>query len=92
MIDRVSGGDYAVLVHIELRSEADSDGLDEFRELARAAGVSAAAVVTARLDKPSARYFIGSGKAEELAACVREHKADLVLVNHALSSVQERNL
>lgn len=92
MIDRVSGGDFAVLVHIELRSEADSDGLDEFRELARAAGVSTAAVVTARLDKPSARYFIGSGKAEELAACVREHKADLVLVNHALSSVQERNL
>lgn len=48
--------------------------------------------LTARVDKPNPRYFVGSGKAEEL----REHRhaldADLILVNHALSPVQERNL
>lgn len=48
--------------------------------------------LTARVEKPNPRYFVGSGKAEEL----REHRhaldADLILVNHALSPVQERNL
>jgi GTP-binding protein HflX len=48
--------------------------------------------LTARVDKPNPRYFVGTGKAEEL----REHRhaldADLILVNHALSPVQERNL
>ncbi len=48
--------------------------------------------LTARVDQPNPRYFVGSGKAEEL----KEHRAaldaDLILVNHALSPVQERNL
>ena len=48
--------------------------------------------MAARVERPNPRYFVGTGKAEEL----REHRvaldADLILVNHALSPVQERNL
>ncbi len=48
--------------------------------------------LTARVERPNPRFFVGSGKAEEL----KEHRlaleADLILVNHALSPVQERNL
>jgi len=36
--------------------------------------------------------FVGSGKAEEIALLVEEHEIDLVLVDHALSPSQERNL
>ena len=66
--------------------------LEEFAELARSAGAGVVGTLSARLDRPNPRYFVGVGKAEEL----REHKAaldaDLILVNHSLSPVQERNL
>jgi GTP-binding protein HflX len=66
--------------------------LEEFAELARSAGAGVVGTLSARLDRPNPRYFVGVGKAEEL----KEHKAaldaDLILVNHALSPVQERNL
>lgn len=66
--------------------------LEEFAELARSAGATVVGTLNARLDRPNPRYFVGTGKAEEL----RQHKvaldADLILVNHALSPVQERNL
>lgn len=46
----------------------------------------------ARIDKPSPKFFIGSGKADELRDLRAASEADLILVNHALSPVQERNL
>ena len=46
----------------------------------------------ARVETPNPRYYIGSGKAEELKALKLASEADLILVNHALSPVQERNL
>jgi GTP-binding protein HflX len=48
--------------------------------------------VAARVDAPSPRYYIGSGKADEVAEMARALGADLVLVDHLLSPVQERNL
>lgn len=64
----------------------------EFAELARSAGAEVLAVFEARVDQPNPRYFIGAGKAGEIAEAVAEHKADVVLVDHVLSPVQERNL
>ncbi len=46
----------------------------------------------ARVETPNPRYYIGSGKAEELKVLKLASEADLILVNHALSPVQERNL
>jgi GTP-binding protein HflX len=70
----------------------DPLALQEFGELARSAGASVVGTLAARVDRPNPRYFVGTGKAEEL----RQHRhaldADLILVNHALSPVQERNL
>ena len=77
------------------QSRRDGDAArraDEFAELARSAGADVLGRVSARADDPSPRYFIGSGKAAEVAECVRATEADLVLVDHVLSPVQERNL
>ncbi len=75
------------------RASVDADdALTEFAELARSAGAQVVASLPARVDKPSPRYFIGSGKAEELRDLRAASEADLILVNHALSPVQERNL
>jgi GTP-binding protein HflX len=66
--------------------------LEEFGELARSAGASVVGSLNARVERPNPRYFIGTGKAEELKAQKQALDADLILVNHALSPVQERNL
>jgi GTP-binding protein HflX len=91
LFDRAERGDRAVILHPEFRLTGP-DALDEFQELARSAGAEIAGVVTAPRDRPDARYFVGSGKIEELAELVEEAGADLVLVSQSLSAVQERNI
>ena len=65
---------------------------EEFRELARSAGATVAAELTAKIDRPNPSILIGTGKLEEVKAACEATGADLVLVNHPLSPVQERNL
>jgi GTP-binding protein HflX len=71
---------------------SDPAALDEFGELARSAGASVVGTLTARVEKPNPRFYVGSGKAEELAEKRKTLGADLILVNRTLSPVQERNL
>ena len=91
-IDRHAGGDRAVLVHVDLYAIDSVDALGEFKELVRSAGVENLTLIIAKLSKPDVKYFIGSGKVEEIADTVRAVEADVVIVNHDLSSSQERNL
>jgi GTP-binding protein HflX len=91
LFDRAERGNRAVILHPEFRLTGP-DALDEFQELARSAGAKIAGVVTAPRDRPDARYYVGSGKIEELAEMVEETGADLVLVSQSLSAVQERNI
>ncbi len=48
--------------------------------------------LSARIERPNPKFFIGTGKAAELAEQRIALDADLILVNHSLSPVQERNL
>ncbi|PWK92755.1 GTP-binding protein HflX [Fulvimonas soli] len=76
-------------------SRGESDAArraEEFAELVKSAGAEVLGSVSARVEQPNPRYYIGSGKAEEVAEMVRALGADLVLVDHQLSPVQERNL
>ena len=91
MIDRAERGDRAVILHPEFRLTGP-DALDEFQELARSAGAEIMGIVTAPRDRPEARFYVGSGKIEELAGLVEETGADLILVSQSLSAVQERNI
>lgn len=68
------------------------EALEEFQELAISAGVEIAAVLEAPRDKPEARFFVGSGKVEELSQAVEAVGADLVLVSQSLSAIQQRNI
>ncbi len=80
-----------VLPHARADLEAEADAR-EFEELARSAGAEVLERVSARVERPSPRFYIGSGKADELRHLVQVLEANLVLVDHALSPVQERNL
>jgi GTP-binding protein HflX len=92
LFERPQAGERAVLVHLALQAEQQQEEPQEFRELAVSAGAEPVAVVTGSRAVPHPRYFVGTGKAEEIRDVVKELKADLVLFNHALSPVQERNL
>ena len=81
----------AILLHADFK-RIESASLAEFRELAASAGADIAQVITASRRTPDAKYFIGSGKAEEIQQAAAWHHADLILVNHELSPSQERNL
>ena len=70
----------------------DPNDTVEFRALAASAGVVGAALVLASRARPDPKYFVGSGKAEEIRASAEEHHADLVLVDQTLTPSQERNL
>ncbi len=90
--ERHTGGERAIIVHLDIRQIQDPDDLGEFELLADSAGADRLALVTGSRARPDARYFVGSGKAEEIAELVREHDADIVLFNHSLSPSQERNI
>ncbi|MFT2089634.1 ribosome rescue GTPase HflX [Paraglaciecola sp. 2405UD69-4] len=92
MFDRYETGEQAVLVHVDFSDENSKEDLLELQLLVSSAGVNAIDVVTGSRQAPQARYFVGSGKAEEIANAVRAQQADIVIFNHSLSPSQERNL
>ncbi|MDN4502095.1 GTPase HflX [Alteromonadaceae bacterium BrNp21-10] len=92
MFDRYESGEQAVLVHINFSDESSREDLHELQMLVSSAGVNAVDVITGSRQTPHPRYFVGSGKAEEIANAVRASEAQVVIFNHALSPSQERNL
>ena len=93
LFDRQKKGERALLVLPQGRAVADPERRgSEFADLARSAGAQVIEAIEARVDEPNPRYYIGSGKAEMIAERVKALEADLVLVDHTLSPVQERNL
>ncbi len=92
LFERPRSGEQAILVHLDLQSEGQREDLQEFGELARSAGAQVTSTVTGSRHTPESRYFVGSGKAEEIREQVARTGAELVLFNHSLSPSQERNL
>jgi GTP-binding protein HflX len=92
LFDRYEAGEQAVLVHVDFSDEDNKEDLNELQMLVSSAGVKTAAIVTTSKNSPKAKYFVGSGKAEEIAQTVKAIGADVVIFNHQLSPSQERNL
>ena len=76
----------------EVRERTFQTTLDEAAELVAAAGGELVLWETAKRDKAHTAYFVGTGKAEELAAAVKLHDIGLAVFNHELTPTQERNL
>jgi GTPase len=92
VFERPRTGERAVLVRLGIGAPVDPEDLEEFTQLAVSAGASPVATLTGRRARPDPRYFLGSGKAEELKSVAADSAADVILVDHALSPSQERNL
>ena len=90
--ERPESGETAVLVHIKLTSESEPEDPREFEELVIAAGGDPVEFITGSRQSPSAKFFVGSGKLDEIKATVQRTGAELVIFNHNLSPSQERNI
>ncbi|WP_109079298.1 ribosome rescue GTPase HflX [Aggregatibacter kilianii] len=82
----------AIVVHCFFDSQKNLDDLNEFQLLAKSAQAHILTVITTSRSSPQAKYFVGQGKAEEIADAVKQYQADLILVNHSLTPAQARNL
>ena len=90
MFDRPNSGERAVLVHMTFHH--GQEDLLELKELAKSAGTDPVHVVIGNRQRPDPKFFIGTGKLDELKLAVEAHQADVVLFNHSLTPSQERNL
>lgn len=89
--EQVNSSERAILVSVSVQILEDLDQ-EEFRLLAKSAGADILQHVQAQRIKPDPKYFIGSGKAEEIKTLVDEYEAEIVMFDHALTPSQERNL
>ena len=92
MFDRPGSGERAILVCVGLGRAPEPDRVEEFVALARSAGAQVLEVITATRKVAEPRFFLGTGKVAELKQRIAAIGADLVVVDHALSPGQERNL
>ncbi len=92
MFERPRSGERAVLVRLGLGAPLDPEDIEEFTQLALSAGAVPVATITGRREKPDPRYFVGSGKAEQIRLEALATGSDLILIDHPLSPAQERNL
>lgn len=80
------------MVGVGIGHPVDPNDMAEFAALAASAGTVSVGTVLATRARPDPKYFVGSGKAEEIHAFAEAHQADLVLVDQTLTPSQERNL
>ena len=76
----------------EAAARSIEDRLEEAIGLARAIDLDVRAAEIVPLVAPRPATLLGSGKVEEIAAQVADHAAGLVIVDHVVSPIQQRNL
>jgi GTP-binding protein HflX len=92
LFERPRGGERAVLVGVGIGHPVDPSDTAEFSALAASAGTLRVGLVLTSRARPDPKYFVGSGKAEEIRVCAEANDADVVLVDQTLTPSQERNL
>jgi GTP-binding protein HflX len=80
------------LVGVGIGHPVDPHDTAEFKALAASAGTLGVGLILATRPRPDPKYFVGSGKAEEIKACADANDADVILVDQTLTPSQERNL
>lgn len=90
--ERPDFGERAVLVHLKLNSESEPEDPREFEELVISAGGDPVEFLTGSRTSPHAKFFVGTGKLDEINSAVQSSQAELVIFNHNLSPSQERNI
>lgn len=75
-----------------IKQKAYKEHLEELEFLTETAGAEVVSKFYQEREKIDSTYFIGKGKAEEIAAKAEEEEVDLVIFENTLSPTQIRNL
>ncbi len=81
-----------VVVEMGQQHWSTEEVVAEFRHLVESAGLAVIDVAVVKRKEITPSIYIGTGKAEELAAFAQDNGADVVIFNNNLSSAQQRNL
>ncbi|MDG1460454.1 MAG: GTPase HflX [Luminiphilus sp.] len=92
LFDRHAGGENVVLVQLAIDDGGQDLDAQEFEELVTSAGGKPVAMVTGHRRAPTAKFFVGTGKLDEIRTVKDAEEAELVVFNHPLTPSQERNL
>ncbi|MEQ1487179.1 MAG: GTPase HflX [Methylotenera sp.] len=92
MFERPSGGDAAIMVSVDFGDHDYYESLHELRQLSISAGLAIRGTIEGKRVAPDAKFFIGSGKADELKLMMQASEANIAVFNHDLSPSQQRNL
>jgi len=90
--ERQESGDRVVAVSMQLTSETRRQDQDEFESLILSAGGILVSRVFGKRLSPSSKIFVGKGKLEEISERLKLNSANVVIFNHTLTPIQERNL
>ena len=83
MFERHAGGERVILVALDFGDLDFAESVAELRLLAAGAGLEILGEVQGKRSRPDAALFVGSGKADEIAALVAATEADVVIsLNH----------
>lgn len=83
----------AILVGLDLNNDSNfNDSMHELSKLAEACEVEVLQTITQKREKPTANYYIGVGKVDEVRETINTLDADLVIFNDELSPSHIRNL
>lgn len=85
----------AVLVGLITNQQSEEQLREYFDELAflvETAGAKTLKYFFQKLPHPDTRFYIGSGKLEEIRQYVVEHKVDMVIFDDEISPAQQRNI
>ena len=92
MFDRPQEGDKAILVSLNFGDKNHHENTEELVQLVISAGFEVAELVKSNRSSPHSKYFVGSGKAEELIQIKIQTQATILIFNHELTPSQERNI
>jgi len=92
LFERPSGFDAAILVSVDFGESDYAESLHELRQLSTTAGLIIRGTVEGKRVTADAKYFIGSGKADELKQMMLASESNVAVFNHDLSPSQQRNL
>jgi GTP-binding protein HflX len=91
----VTRGSRALVVYPNLRGKGGQDPearLEEAKGLALAIGLVVADAIALPVRQPRAATLFGEGQVQNIATACEQNEAELIIVDGALSAIQQRNL
>lgn len=92
MFDRPETDENAILVNINFNDIHHDDNTQELVLLSESAGFNVVEKILSKRIQPDHKYFIGSGKINEIKDLKNTLEATTIIFNHDLSASQERNI